>query len=166
MISISTAPSPYCLKYFLAFICIFYAFLPSQTSPFMFTTYYYLFILINRKVLMICITDLLKIPFNILPLLFKFMLATSHFPTAWKIASVIPLHKFWSLHDVKYYRPISVFPSLSNVFEKFNQRTPIQLFEANNLLYNCNSGFRKYHSTTSNISEVTHKLLLAKDSGC
>jgi len=39
-------------------------------------------------------------------------------------------------------------------------------FEANDLLYNRNSGFRKYHSTTSNILEVTHKLLVAKDSGC
>ena len=34
------------------------------------------------------------------------------------------------------------------------------------MLYNHNSGFRKYHSTTSNILEVTHKLLVAKDSGC
>ena len=57
----------------------------------------------------------LATPFS---LLFNFILATSHFPTAWKIVSVIPLHKSGSLHDVKNYRPISILPSLSNVFEK------------------------------------------------
>jgi len=70
------------------------------------------------------------------------------------------------LHDVKNYRPISILPSLSKVFEKLIHKHLFSYFEANNLLYNRNSGFRKYHSTTSNILEVTHKLLVAKDSGC
>jgi len=105
----------------------------------------------------------LATPFS---LLFNFILATSHFPTAWKIASVIPLHKSGSLRDVKNYRPISILPSLSKVFEKLMHKHLYSYFETNNLLYNRNSGFRKYHSTTSNILEVTHKLLVAKDSGC
>ena len=98
--------------------------------------------------------------------LFKLILATSHFPTAWEIASVIPLHEFGSLHDVNNYRPISILPSLSKVFEKLIHKHLYSYFETNNLLYNSNSGFRKYHSTTSNILEVTHKILIAKDSGC
>jgi len=105
----------------------------------------------------------LATPFS---LLFNFILATSHFPTAWKIASVIPLHKSGSLHDVKNYRPISILPSLSKVFEKLIHKHLYSYCETNNLLYDRNSGFRKYHSTTSNILEVTHKLLVAKDSGC
>jgi len=104
----------------------------------------------------------LATPFS---LLFNFTLATSHFPTAWKIASVIPLHKSGSLHDVKNSRPISILPSLSKVFEKLIQKQLYSYVEINNLLYNRNSGFRKYHSTTSNILEVTHKLLVAKHSG-
>ena len=45
--------TPYCLKYFLGFICILiYAFLLSQLSPLMFTMCYYLLNLINPKVLM------------------------------------------------------------------------------------------------------------------
>jgi len=105
----------------------------------------------------------LATPFS---LLFNFILATSHFPTAWNIASVITLHKSGSLHDVKNYRPISILPSLSKVFEKLIHKHLYSYFETNNLLCNRNSGFRKYHSTTSNILEVTHKLLVAKDSGC
>ena len=99
-------------------------------------------------------------------LLFNFMLATSHFPTAWKIASVIPLYKSGSLHNVKNYRVISILPSLSKVFEKLIHKHLCSYFETNNLLYNRNYGFRKYHCTISNILEVTHKLLAAKDSGC
>jgi len=57
----------------------------------------------------------LATPFS---LLFNFILATSHFPAAWKIASVIPLHKSGSLHDEQNYRPISILPSLSKDFEK------------------------------------------------
>ena len=45
----------------------------------------------------------LATPFS---LLFNFILATSHFLTAWNIASVIPFHKSGSLHDVKNYRPV------------------------------------------------------------
>jgi len=70
------------------------------------------------------------------------------------------------LHDVKNYRPISILPSLFKVFEKLIHKHLYSYFETNNLLYNHNSRFRKYHSTTSNILEVTHTLLVAKDSGC
>jgi len=66
----------------------------------------------------------LATPFS---LLFNFILATSHFPTAWKIASVIPLHKSGSLHDVKNYRPVSILPSIWS-FWKANPSTPLQLF--------------------------------------
>jgi len=59
-----------------------------------------------------------------------------------------------------------LLPSLSKVFEKLIHKHLYSYFETNNLLYNRNSGFRKYHSTTSHILEVTHKLLVAKDSGC
>ena len=118
-------------------------------------------------VLITCQKDFSKIalatPFS---RLFNFILATSHFPTAWKIASVIPLHKSGSLHDVKNYRPISILPFLPKVFEKLIHKHLYSNFETNNLLYNCNSGFRKYPSITSNILEDTHKLLVAKDSGC
>jgi len=38
-------------------------------------------------------------------------------------------------------------------------------FESNGLLFSRNSGFRKHHSTTSNLLEVSHRLLHAKDNG-
>jgi len=161
--------TPYCLKYFLGLLCtLIYAYLPSQSSPLMFTMYYHLLILINRKVLIMpnrlknCAQSFAT-PFS---LLINFIVATSHFPTAWKIASVIPLHKSGSLHDVRNNRPISVLPSLSKIFEKLIHKHLHSYFEANNLLYNRNSGFRKYYSTKSILLKVTHKLLVAKDSGC
>ena len=162
--------TPYCLKYFLDFICVLiYLFLLSQSRPLMFTMYYYLLILINRKTLITCLTDFSKIALNLLPLLSVFS-STSSQPLLTSLQHGncvnIPLHKSGSSHDVKNYRPISILPSLSKVFEKLIHKHLYSYFETNNLLYTCNSGFRKYHSTTSDILEVTHKLIVAKDSSC
>ena len=40
------------------------------------------------------------------------------FPSRWKTAKVIPLHKGGDLDDVSNYRPISVLPVLSKVIEQ------------------------------------------------
>jgi len=70
--------TPYCLKNFLDFICVLiYAFLPSQSSPLMFTMYYYLLILLNRRALITCLIDFLKIALNLLPLLSVFSSTSS-----------------------------------------------------------------------------------------
>jgi len=70
--------TPYCLKYFLGFICILiYAFLLSQLSPLMFTMCYYLLNLINPNVLMTGLNDFLKIALNLLPLLSVFFSTSS-----------------------------------------------------------------------------------------
>jgi len=77
---------------------------------------------------------------------FNFIVAISHFSTAWKFSSVIPLHKSGSLHDIKNYRPIFILPSLSKVFAKLAHKHLYSYFEGNNLLYNRSSVFRKYHA--------------------
>ena len=40
------------------------------------------------------------------------------FPDKLKIASVIPLHKGGDINDPHIYRPISILPTLSKIFEK------------------------------------------------
>ena len=141
--------TPYSLKYFLDFIGDL--FIPPLSIESL--DVYYVLLSLNpnkskgfdnlpNRLLKNCAQSLAT-PFSLL------------FPTEWKIASVIPLHKSGSLHDVKNYRPISILHSLSKVFEKLIHKHLYSYFETNNLLYNRNSGFRKYHSTTSNILEVT-----------
>ena len=112
--------TPYSLKYFLDFIGDL--FIPPLSIESL--DVYYVLLSLNpnkskgfdnlpNRLLKNCAQSLA----TTFSLLFNFIPATSHFPTAWKIASVIPLHKSGSLHDVKNYRPISILPS-NKVFEK------------------------------------------------
>ena len=45
-------------------------------------------------------------------------LSQGEFPTDWKKANVTPIHKKGDIHDVQNYRPVSLLPCLSNVFER------------------------------------------------
>ena len=55
--------------------------------------------------------------------IFNLSIATGVFPDCWKIARVAPIFKSGKSDDRSSYRPISVLPFLSRVFEKlvFNQ---------------------------------------------
>ncbi len=46
------------------------------------------------------------------------IIATESFPSEWKIAKVIPLHKSGSRNLLNNYRPISILPAISKVSEK------------------------------------------------
>ena len=68
---------------------------------------------------------------------------TSTVPNIWKSAKAVPIFKSGN-HDLpENYRPISVLPVLSKVFEKAVHYQLLQFFETNKLL----SDFRKYRST-------------------
>ena len=82
----------------------------------------------------------LATPFS---LLFNFIVASKQYPYAWKCATVIPLFKSGSRQDVANYRPISLLPPLSKVFEKLVQMRLYNYLESNHLLDPRNSGFRK-----------------------
>ena len=56
------------------------------------------------------------------------MLTTGIFPDKLKIAKVIPLFKKGDKSIFSYYRPISLLPSISKLFEKVILSTTIQIF--------------------------------------
>ena len=53
-----------------------------------------------------------------LQLLFKSMLEEGIFPDDWKKSNVVPVHKKESTNLIKNYRPISLLPILSKIFER------------------------------------------------
>ena len=72
---------------------------------------------------------------------------TSTVPNIWKSAKVVPIFKSGN-HDLpENYRPISVLPVLSKVFEKAVHYQFLQFLETNELLSDSQIGFRKYRST-------------------
>ena len=84
------------------------------------------------------------------------------FPAKLKIAKVVPIYKCNVETALNNYRPISVLPSLSKVFERgvFNQIH--EYFNLHNLYYGNQYGFRKGHSTELAILEVIYRVTRTK----
>ena len=78
-------------------------------------------------------------------------LKTGIFPDALKKAKVIPLLKSGNRSDIKNYRPISILPAFSKIFEKVITSRHVSFFENNNLLTDYQHGFRASRSTETAI---------------
>ena len=84
---------------------------------------------------------------NSLAFLFNTSIETSQFLDSWKVARITPIFKDGDKTEKSNYRPISVFPVISKLFEKlvFNQ---LYLYMKNNGLFTSDqSGFLCLHST-------------------
>ena len=81
------------------------------------------------------------------------------FPTVWKEAKVTPLHKAESKSDRNNYRPISVLPVLSKIFERHLHNSLSEFLRSNNLLYYRQSGFRKNFSTETALISMVDRML-------
>ena len=68
------------------------------------------------------------------------------FPDELKIAKVIPLFKTGNRNSVSNYRPISILPTLSKIFEKLIHKRIYEFLETHNIIYDCQFGFRQKHS--------------------
>ena len=53
-----------------------------------------------------------------LKLIFQSCLESGKFPTEWKKTNVVPVHKKGDKQILKNYRPISLLPIVSKIFEK------------------------------------------------
>lgn len=91
---------------------------------------------------------------HIINLTFK----TGIFPDKLKIAKVIPVHKKGDKTDVNNYRPISVLPAFSKIFEKAISNRLKNYLETNGLISKYQHGFRSNHSTESAILQFTNNI--------
>ena len=91
------------------------------------------------------------------------MLNTGIFPD--NFAKVVPLYKKGVDGLFTNYRPISLLPSVSKMFERviFNQL--ILYFDRYKLLYKSQYGFRKNHSTEFAALEFIDKIIHSMDNG-
>ena len=88
---------------------------------------------------------------------------TGTFPDELKIARVIPLFKSGNRNLMSNYRPISILPTLSKIFEKLIHVRIYQFLDENQVLYNYQFGFRKAHSTVHAVQTAIHSVTKALD---
>ena len=72
-------------------------------------------------------------------------ISTGTFPDELEIADIVPVFKKEDQNDKTNYRPISLLPLISKIFEKFLYQQTEKL--SNKILSPKLSGFRKGHST-------------------
>ena len=82
-----------------------------------------------------------------LSLIINQSLLTGIFPDSLKIAKIVPVFKKEDPHITDNYRPISLLPIISKIFEKIVFKQVYEYFTINKLLYKNQYGFRKKHST-------------------
>ncbi|GAV04500.1 hypothetical protein RvY_14769 [Ramazzottius varieornatus] len=85
--------------------------------------------------------------------LFNLIVSKREFPTAWKQAEVVPIPKKGS----SSFRPISLLPPLSKLFEKIVASHLRNYLDKNNLLSDTQYGFRKQRSTEMQLLHMAHQ---------
>jgi hypothetical protein len=81
------------------------------------------------------------------------------FPTKLKIAKVTPVHKKGDSHTFSNYRPISILPSVSKIFERVMHNQIHDYFSQLHIYYNSQYGFRPQHSTELAALELIDRLI-------
>ena len=97
--------------------------------------------------------------------IFNLSIATSVFPDSWKIARVAPIFISGQSNDRSNYRPISVLPFLSRVFEKLIYNQLCDYLDKNRLLFSKQSGFRSLHSVVTCLLNCTNDWYINMDKG-
>ena len=85
------------------------------------------------------------------------------FPEKMKIAKVCPILKSGPNNEFCNYRPISVLPSFSKIYEKIISKRLLSFIELHNIFSPSQYGFRKKHSTYMAIMKFHEKVTKAID---
>ena len=107
----------------------------------------------------------LNSPSTIKPLsiIFQNCLKFSTFPDDWKEGNIVPVQKKNSKQLVNNYRPVSLLPICSEIFEKVIFVSIFNFMIQNNLLNSCQSGLRPNDSCINQLISITHNIYHAFD---
>ena len=86
-------------------------------------------------------------------------------PDELKLARVVPIFKSGDAKDMTNYRPVSILPCLSKVFERVVYNRLIDFIDKHNILCESQFGFRKQHNTQLAVTLLVDKICKAMDKG-
>ena len=107
--------------------------------------------------------DTIAVPLKII---FESILSTGVYPDLWKSANVSPIHKKSDKQIINNYRPISLLPICSKLFEKIIFNQLYSFFNDNHLITKNQSGFRAGDSTTNQLIELVNEIQKSFDDRC
>ena len=94
---------------------------------------------------------------NPLSKIFNICFKEGIFPDELKVSQILPIHKAESKLTASNYRPISILPIISKIFEKIIYSRLISFINKYNLLYEKQFGFQQHKSTEHAILQLlTH----------
>ena len=100
---------------------------------------------------------------QILSIIFNQSVAEGCFPTALKTAKVIPIHKGDSVLSAGNYRPISLLPIFSKIFERLIYNRLISFVTENKILSELQFGFQSNKSTEQAVTSIISNIEKAKE---
>lgn len=94
---------------------------------------------------------------KLITMIFNSVLRTKHFPMQWKVAQVIMIPKPGKqIEELSSYRPISLLPIMSKLFEKLLLKRIRPIIERDELIPNHQFGFRNDHSTIEQVHRIVN----------
>ena len=97
--------------------------------------------------------------------LFNLSLSLGLFPDSWKIARVAPIFKDGPADESNNYRPISVLPVVSRLFEKLIYDQVYHYLDSNKLIFGKQSAYRRLHYVLSCLLKCTNDWYLNLEGG-
>ena len=91
--------------------------------------------------------------------------STGIFPDKLKVARVVPIFKKGDKTAPGNYRPISVLPVISKLFEKLVNTRIVKYFEQNDIFYEHQYGFRHGYSTKLSLINLINQITQYTDEG-
>ena len=76
------------------------------------------------------------------------------FPSSWKKAKIIPLHKKDDVLNPKNYRPVAILPVLSKVLERVIFNQVVSYLSENSLIHPNHHAYRAHHNTTTALLQM------------
>ena len=92
-------------------------------------------------------------------------LILSSFAACWKLGCVTPLFKEGTTSDPSNYRPITILPTVGKICERVAHTQLYRYCTDYHIISDCQSGFRKGHSTTSCLLDFLDNIFVQVDQG-
>ena len=90
-----------------------------------------------------------------LQLIYNKSIECAQYPNGRKLAKVVAIYKKGMMHIVDNYRPISLLSCFNTIFEKLIHKNLMKFIDKHNILFMYQFGYRKLHSTTLALIEIT-----------